>query len=272
MLKRTRLASYATLPDGYSFAETVAAAARAGFDEFAFWLMSIEQGRNELGSLEAVAACLARHGTRASVLELVHAWAQGDEAVAREEVEVMQAAADIFQPDAIVAATLAPELAPNALALLKDQCRALAPCKLALEFLPFTAVATLEHACRIVAEIDEPNLGFTLDTWHFARAGMDYERLAQLPGERIHYIQVNDAALQPLADLVEETLTARLRPGEGVVDWPRMIGLLEDKQVDCPLGSEQFSDVVKAMDLDHACTYLFDSVQRIVADPHYRPE
>lgn len=50
-LERTRLACFATLPDGHGFEATVAAAARAGFEEFAIWLMSLDQAREQLGSL-----------------------------------------------------------------------------------------------------------------------------------------------------------------------------------------------------------------------------
>ena len=52
MLQRTHLACFATLPDGHGFEATVAAAARAGFEEFAMWIMCLDAARVELGSLE----------------------------------------------------------------------------------------------------------------------------------------------------------------------------------------------------------------------------
>lgn len=271
MLKRTRLACYATLPDGYGFEKTVAAAARAGFEEFAIWLISIEQARGELGSLEAVADCLARHGMRIAVLELLHGWAQADAATTAEELAVVQAACDVFDPDVILATTLSPEIADGGLEHLKRQCQALAPRKVALEFLPFAAISTLASALEVLDAVDEDNLGLVLDTWHFARAGFEYELLDTVPGERIHFIQLNDAPAEPAADIFVETLAARLRPGEGAVDWPRLIASLEAKNLVCPIGSEQYSDVVKRLELDRACEYLFDSVQRIIADPSHVP-
>ena len=45
------------------------------------------------------------------------------------------------------------------------------------------------------------------------------------------------------------------------------MGILEARELRCPLGSEQYSNEVKGMDLDSACRYLFDSVQQIIADP-----
>ena len=271
MLTRTRLACFATLPDGYGFEATVAAAARAGFEEFAIWLMSIDQARQELGSLEAVADCLSRHGIRASVLELLHAWSRADAALTAEELAVMQAAAEIFDPEVILAATLAPTLAAGGLEHLKLQCQTLAPRKVALEFLPFGALPDLAAALGALEAVDEDNLGLVLDTWHFARSGSDYALLEQVPGDRIHFVQLNDAPAEPAADLLEETMTARLRPGEGMLDWPRLVGMLEEKNLACPIGSEQYSRSVKQMDLDTACRYLFDSVQRIVSEPGCSP-
>lgn len=270
MLTRTRLACFATLPDGYGFEATVAAAARAGFEEFAIWLTSIDQARHELGSLDAVAHCLSRNGIRASVLELLHAWSQADAALTEGELEVMQAAAEVFDPEVILAATLSPAIAAGGLEHLKRQCQALAPRKVGLEFLPFGALPDLAAALGALDAIGEDNLGLVLDTWHFARSGLDYALLEQVPGDRIHFIQLNDAPAEPAADMLEETMTARLSPGEGLVDWPRLIGLLEEKDLTCPIGSEQYSHAVKQMDLDTACRYLFDSVQRIVSEPGWR--
>ena len=270
-LQRYKLACFATLPDGHGFEKTVAAAARAGFEEFAIWLMSLDQAREELGSLEAVKACLDEHGIRASVLELLHAWSGADAATCEEELVVMQAFVDLFQPEIVLAASLAPEIATGGIDWLRRQCQALAPRKVALEFLPLGAVKNLATALDIMERVDEPNLGLVFDSWHFARAGFEYELLEQVPGDRIHFIQLNDAAAQPWENPFDETLRGRLRPGEGVVDWPRLVKLLEQKDLSCPIGSEQYSDSVKAMSLDDACRYLFNSVRDILADPHHKP-
>ncbi|MEP5765924.1 MAG: sugar phosphate isomerase/epimerase [Halieaceae bacterium] len=262
-LERNKLVCYATLPDGHGFENTIAAAAAAGFEEVSLWLLSLDQGREELGSLDAVAACLAAHGMRASVLELLLAWPGGEVGAAAGELAVMQAAAEVMQPEVILAACMDTSLAPGAVARLKSQCQALAPLKVALEFLPWSALPSLESAWQMVEQVDEPNLGFVLDTWHFAWAGQDFDTLARIPGDRIHFIQVNDMRAEPLEDIVEETLCHRLRPGEGVVDWSRLLRLLAAAGVDCPLGTEQFSDEVKAMSLPEASRYLYESVQAL---------
>ena len=45
---RTELLCYATLPDGYSFVESIAAASRAGFRELSLWLLTLDSAREEL--------------------------------------------------------------------------------------------------------------------------------------------------------------------------------------------------------------------------------
>ncbi len=272
MLERTHLACLATLPDGHPFEAVAAAAAGAGFNEFAAWLLSLDRAREELGSLAAVKSVLDDQGLELAVLELLHAWAVDEPGAIEEELAVVQHFADVFDPEVVLAATLMPQLQDNAAAALKSHCQALAPRKVALEFLPFTGVPNLAAALALRDAVGEPNLGLVIDSWHFARAGFEYELLEQVPGEWIHFIQLNDAAREPWADPIAETMGGRLRPGEGAVDWPRFIGILEAKQLSCPIGTEQYSDLVKAMPLEAACRYLYDSVQAIVADPHHQPQ
>ena len=45
--QRTDLLCYATLPDGYGFADSIAAASRAGFTELSLWLMTLDAAQME---------------------------------------------------------------------------------------------------------------------------------------------------------------------------------------------------------------------------------
>ena len=66
----------------------------------------------------------------------------------------------------------------------------------------------------------------------FIRTASTIGALAALPGERIHFIQVSDATAQAGEDILAETLGHRVPPGEGVVDWPRLLSSLESSGVD----------------------------------------
>ena len=70
------------------------------------------------------------------------------------------------------------------------------------------------------------------------------------------------AAAQAGEELLAETLGHRVPPGEGVVDWPRLLSILEASGVDCPMGTEMFSNAVKAMPLPEASEYLYQTLQR----------
>jgi sugar phosphate isomerase/epimerase len=258
---RSELVCYATLPDGYGFEATVAAAAQAGFTEFSFWLMSLDAARKELGSLEAVRACLDRYQMKTACLELLLCWPRGEEQPVRDELAVMQAAVEVFQPELVMAACMEPELADGELAVefLRLQCQALAPVRVALEFLPWSGVPDIAAARQLVEAINEPNLGYVLDTWHFVRSGSSFAALAELPGEKIFFVQLSDVLAQPDPNIFVETLGARQAPGEGIFDWPRFNLIMRDLGVDCPTGSEMYSDRVKAMGLQQACNFLYQT-------------
>jgi sugar phosphate isomerase/epimerase len=264
--RRTELLCFACLPDGYSYAERFAAAARAGFRELSLWLMSIDEARQELGSLQAVKDVLDEHELRATSLELLFRWPDARAGEHMREIEELQAAAAVFKPELVMAGCMDGAIENEKLACdnLREQCRAVAgePWKLALEFLPWSALPDPGSVRRIVDTVAEDNLGFVLDTWHFARAGLDYAALAAMPGERIHFIQVSDASAQVREDMMEDTLGYRVPPGEGVVDWPRLLSILETNGVDCPVGTEMFSNAVKAMPLDQASRHLYETLQR----------
>lgn len=263
MMKRTDVLCYATLPDGYSFAESIAAAAAGGFKELSLWLMTIDAACNELGSLQAVQACLDQHGMTATSIELLHAWPRGEHADVRQEIEVMQAAIEVFEPELIMAGCMDPDIEDwqRAADWLQQECEALAPVKIALEFLPWSALPDPVAVKQFVDAVAADNLGFVLDSWHFVRSGADYEALAEIPGDKVYFVQLSDVAAMAGEDIFAETLGERLVPGQGVIDWPRLMTTLEQMGVNCPISTEQFSNAIKAMPLEQAVTALYQGLQ-----------
>lgn len=90
---------------------------------------------------------------------------------------------------------------------------------LALELMPYTAVNSLAKAHRLLAASGAANLGLLIDALHLARAGETPAALAAIPPSRIAYLQLCDAPAAPPAgmSLREESLTARLYPGDGAL-------------------------------------------------------
>jgi sugar phosphate isomerase/epimerase len=89
--------------------------------------------------------------------------------------------------------------------------------RLALELMPYTAVNSLAKADRMVAACPEANPGLLIDALHLARAGGTPAEVAAIPASRIAYLQLCDApaTLPPGLALREESLAARLYPGQG---------------------------------------------------------
>jgi sugar phosphate isomerase/epimerase len=89
--------------------------------------------------------------------------------------------------------------------------------RLALELMPYTAVNSLAKAHRMVAATQARNLGLLIDALHLARSGGTPAEVAALPRDHIAYLQLCDAPaeLPPGMTLRQESLGARLYPGEG---------------------------------------------------------
>ncbi len=119
-----------------------------------------------------------------------------------------------------------------------------------IEFLPFGGIPDLATAWAIVEAAGRPNGGLTLDSWHFFRSGSTLDQLAQIPGERIHAVQINDAPAKPQADLFQETMTSRLLPGDGDFDLTGFIRTLDRIGSTAPIGVEIFSSVQASQTVD----------------------
>jgi sugar phosphate isomerase/epimerase len=111
-----------------------------------------------------------------------------------------------------------------------------------LEFLPWTGINDLVTATEIVRRAGRANGGLLVDSWHFFRSGSTFEQLAAVPGDRVLYVQLDDAPATAEADLSEETQHRRLLPGEGELDLAEFVRALDRIGANAPIGVEVFSD------------------------------
>ena len=88
-----------------------------------------------------------------------------------------------------------------------------------VEFLPWSGIPDLATAWELVEPLGA-GAGILLDTWHWVRqpGGPNPELLARIPGERIGYVQLCDAALDAGDDIMAEAMGQRLLPGDGEFD------------------------------------------------------
>ena len=75
-------------------------------------------------------------------------------------------------------------------------------------------VKTLRQAWSIVSSADRPNGGIVFDTLHYVRSGSTLDMLKEIPGDRIHCVQLNDGPLRlPAGVTLEENCFDRCWPG-----------------------------------------------------------
>jgi sugar phosphate isomerase/epimerase len=232
------------------------AALSAGFTEASVWLQHL--------------APLTGAGLHVAVVEAALAWANGEPADAKAEAERFAAAAAEHSAARIGAACLEPALqdagkARENLALLVEAAES-AGAQVCLEFLPGTGIPNLETAWSLVEPLG-PSATILLDTWHWVRqkGGPALQLLSKIPGDRIGYVQICDAAAERQPDVMAEAMTGRLLPGEGIVDFQSVFSTLTETGAAPFLATEVFNTrLVQKMGPRDAAVAMLDAARSVV--------
>ncbi|EKX67572.1 TIM barrel protein [Streptomyces ipomoeae] len=105
-------------------------------------------------------------------------------------------------------------------------------------------VSTYDHAWRIVEAADHPALGTCLDSFHILARGSDPKRIADIPGEKIFFLQLADAPLMAM-DVLQWSRHYRCFPGQGGFDIAGLVKQVMAAGYDGPLSLEVFNDVFR---------------------------
>jgi sugar phosphate isomerase/epimerase len=132
-----------------------------------------------------------------------------------------------------------------------------------LEFMPFSGVPRLEDALDIVRAANRPNGGIMLDVWHLFRSG-GTTAAVESAASIVLGVQLDDAPETPAEDLVEETLNARLLPGDGDADAAGVVRALLAGGCTAPLGVEVFSDELNRLAVDEVARRAHRAVTRTI--------
>jgi 3-dehydroshikimate dehydratase len=108
-------------------------------------------------------------------------------------------------------------------------------------------VSEYDHAWRIVDSADHPALGLCLDSFHVIARGTALGTLAEIPGDRLFFCQLADAA-NPPADLVDWSRHHRCLPGQGSFDLADFTARVLQTGYEGPLSLEVFSDALRDAD------------------------
>ncbi|MBN8443466.1 MAG: sugar phosphate isomerase/epimerase and 4-hydroxyphenylpyruvate domain-containing protein [Thauera sp.] len=102
-----------------------------------------------------------------------------------------------------------------------------------------------EQAWKIVRTADHPHLGIVLDSFHMLSLGDSPDGIADIPGERIAFVQLADAPVKEM-DVLQWSRHYRCFPGQGNFDLTTFMEKLLLAGYTGPLSLEVFNDHFRA--------------------------
>ena len=144
-----------------------------------------------------------------------------------------------------------------------------------LEFVPWSTVGDLSSAARVVRDSGAANAGVTFDVWHFHRGS---GRLNELSGRLnelisedlalVRCVQINDAAAEATADAMTESISARLFPGDGVIDFGHLLPRLLAGAATDVVSVEVFSTELRRSPVPLVAKLAADATHQVLAAAH----
>jgi sugar phosphate isomerase/epimerase len=258
-------------PPRFSFAERVAAAAKAGFAGIGVAIEDYARCREGGMSDAEMRRILDDHGIRAAELEFLQDWWLDDERGrrARATEDVFYAAADAFGARHINVGCAAPRGTAPAMIIVAERFAALCDraarheLLVAFEFLPWSDVPDTAAAWRLVELADRRNGGILIDTWHYFRGAADPAQVRSVPADRFFVIQFDDADAVQVGGHMEDTTQRRRLPGLGAFDLIGFIRMLDEMGVNAPVSVEILSDEQRLRPLDEAARLAHDTTRAV---------
>jgi sugar phosphate isomerase/epimerase len=135
--------------------------------------------------------------------------------------------------------------------------------ELAIEFnSQHEVLNSLEVQRELVAAADRPNVGLLLDAYHLARSGRPGRGFEEVPGADIMHFQYSDLPEHPVTDVKRPT--DRLPPGQGVIRWAEVFGLLAEKGYTGLISYEAPNPVLWARSPYEVCREGFELTQALL--------
>ena len=110
-------------------------------------------------------------------------------------------------------------------------------------------VSDYRDAWELVRRADHPALGVVLDSFHILSRGHDPAAIADIPRDKIFFVQVADAPLLDM-DVLQWSRHFRCFPGQGRLPLASFMQALAKTGYDGPLSHEIFSDAFRAAPAD----------------------
>lgn len=246
------------------------AAKQAGFCGISLWLIYAEMA---LGAAQPQAKLLddiRMSGLEIPFVEACMPWDAGDLASAIAEAERAFRFAEELGATQAVVVTLSPR--PLELEFAITRYRAI--CDVGadhgvgamIEFLPWSGIPDLATAWQIVEQTDRPNAGLMIDTWHWQRqpGGPCPDLLRSIPAEKIPVVQLCDSAPAEAIGTQEEAMTNRRLPGEGIIDFPKFLSILDEIGAEPVYAPEVFNSSLARKGMKTMAQKIMDSSRQIL--------
>lgn len=104
-----------------------------------------------------------------------------------------------------------------------------------------------DHSWRIVRDADHPALGVCLDSFHILSRGSSLDAIADIPAEKLFFLQLADAP-HLVMDVLQWSRHYRCFPGQGGFDLAGFTSRVLDAGYNGPLSLEVFNDVFRQAD------------------------
>ena len=242
----------------------IRSAARAGFGAIGPDSYSIAAFCAGGGRVEDLDEAIRSAGLRC--FELPCLLIDADAAGNRERIEELLAFAKVLRPDFVqlnvdsqVDATVIDGLREAGDRFGAEDAR------LAIEYLPWLPeVRNIRSTRALLARAEVPGAGVLVDTWHWFRGGASLDQLRAIPGECIGSTQFNDAPVQSWENLVDETMAARLNPGEGAIPLVEVVQVLDEIGSTAPIGVEVFNKRHESMAAVEVGRDTADAMRRVL--------
>jgi sugar phosphate isomerase/epimerase len=252
-------------------AERVQAIAEAGYVGFGLATDDVMAIRDGIG-FEAFGRLISDAGLAHVEVELLERWwiPRGRPGNTYDFRAVLFEAADALGPVQIKIGSENGPPAADPLAMaepLRDLAEQAAArgTRIAIETMPFSAIATVPMGAEIISAAGHPAAGLLIDAWHVFRAGTTLDELRTLlPPEMIFAVELDDAAPEVVGSLFEDTVDNRLLCGDGCFDLRGLVETLRDLGFDGPWGVEILSTSFRELPVDRALRLAAESALSVL--------
>ena len=144
--------------------------------------------------------------------------------------------------------------------------------RVALEPLPFSNIADFRLAAELVDAADHPAAGLAVDIWHLERGPSTLADLAEIPGDKVFVVELNDAPAPQSTDLFQDTIRHRVLCGAGTFDVTGFVDTLQKIGFSGPWGVEILSDAHRRRPLQEALADAHSTAMALFdrASPRHR--